>query len=240
MRKEGIAPLEPLPAHEIATLHKFYCERQGAASGRVYASLADYFEAARADNVQRPRGVQATGQSDCAITRVLLQDYFVDIAAAYLGIDRSRIIAQANMDALIRLDQPNPGVRGYDDALELHRDIDNYRFVKMFVYLTDCGLEFGHHQIYLQSHRYTPFALGSIARYSHAEVEHAIPQARLHNVEGKAGFAFAENTYAFHRGTKPLKGDRLILNLQYMEDNFIDYFKTAFRVPASTQQRQAA
>lgn len=232
LRNEGFAELKPLAATDVAALRSFFSARSGAALGQRFADLSEYFAHMRQQNVQRPPGVAATGQADCAITQILFRNELIQLATAFLGIDRSRLVVSANMDALIRLDQPKARPGGYDDALELHRDIDNYRFFKIFVYLTDCALNAGHHQVYLQSHRHTPFALGPIARYSHQEVEQAIPSARLKNVEGKAGYAFAENTYAFHRGTPPLTDDRLILNLQYMEDNFLDYYPTAFRVPA--------
>lgn len=239
LRADGIAPLEPLGENRVAALRRFFCDRIGDADGCAYADLDDYFERSRDRKIQRPKGVIATGQSDCAITRFLFEDVYVDLAAEFLGIDRSRLIAAGSMDTLIRLDEPRERISGYDDALEFHRDIDSYRFVKMFVYLTDCAVNGGHHEIYLQSHRHTPAVLGPIARYTDQEIEKAIPQARIHRVEGKAGYAFAENTYAFHRGTKPLTGDRLILNLQYMEDTFLDYYKTAFRVPARARQAAA-
>ena len=237
---QGMAELEPLPPFQVASLRSHFCARMGEVHGKSFAKLEDYFDQARADRSQRPPGVWATGHPDCPITQVLCQERFVELATQFLGIDPSRLVVAANMDALIRLDQPKITVSGYDDALELHRDLDSYRFVKIFAYLTDCSINGGHHQIYLKSHRFTPFELGPISRYGHAEVEKAIPEARLHNVEGEAGFVFAENTYAFHRGTKPLTGDRLILNLLFMEDSFMSYHDKAFRVPVAASKAVAA
>jgi len=240
LRAQGFAELAPMEPIQVESLRRFFCNHVGDTHRRAFADLSDYFERSRERNIQRPPGVVATGSSDCAITQVLFDDYYIDIAAAFMGLDRSRLVASGSMDALIRLDTPIARIGGYDDALELHRDIDSYRFVKMFVYLTDCPLNRGHHEVFLQSHRYTPFALGPIARYTKTEVERAIPEARYHTVEGRAGYAFVENTYAFHRGTKPLTGDRLILNLMYMEDIFLDYYKTAFRIPARARQALSA
>lgn len=240
LHDQGMAELEALSPFQVANLRSHFRARMEEVHGKSFSELEDYFEQARANQSQRPPGVWATGRPDCPITQVLCQDRFVELATQFLGIDRSRLVVAANMDALIRLDQPKVAAGGYDDALELHRDLDSYRFVKIFAYLTDCSINGGHHQIYLKSHRFTPFQLGPISRYSHTEVENAIPEARLYNVEGKAGYVFAENTYAFHRGTKPLTGDRLILNLLFMEDSFMSYHDKAFRVPVATSKAAAA
>ena len=159
LRTRGFAELAPMEAKQVESMHRFFCIQVGDADGRAYPDTADYFERSRERKIQRPPGVVATGRRDCAITQVLFDDYYIDVAAAFLGLDRSRIVASGSMDALIRLETPTARVGGYDDALELHRDIDSYRFVKMFIYLTDCPINKGHHEVYLHSHRYTPFAL---------------------------------------------------------------------------------
>lgn len=228
----GFSEMDRVDPAQVERLRTFFCERTDLGAGRTYEALSAYFDHYRTEGVQRPRGLLATGADDCEISRMALREDYVALAAEFLGIDRSRIVTSASIDALIRLEQPRAKPAKYDDALEFHRDIDSYRFVKMFVYLTECERNGGHHEVYLHSHRHTPIRLGPIARYTNVEIEETIPEARLHCVEGPAGYAFAENTYALHRGTKPQTGDRLILNLQYMEDTFQRHFSTSFPVSA--------
>lgn len=241
LAQSGFAALDPLPASAVQELRDYFCRNVDAGAGRAYATLGDYFDHYRGEGIQRPRGILATGNDDCPITRIAMSDQFVDLAAEFLGIERRKLVSVASIDALIRLDRPrNASTVGYDDALEFHRDIDAFRFVKMFVFLTDVTRDSGHHEVYLGSHRSTPLALGPIVRFSNADIEAAIPQAKLYHVEGSAGYAYAENTFAFHRGTKPLLGDRLILNLEYMEDGFRGRYPGAFGLDVPHAMIEAA
>lgn len=241
LAQSGFVALDPLPAAAVEELRDHFCRNVDAGEGRSYATLGDYFDQYRREGIQRPRGILATGKDDCPITRIASSDQFVDLAAEFLGIEKRKLVSVASMDALIRLDRPrNASTVGYDDALEFHRDIDAFRFVKMFVFLTDVTRDSGHHEVYLGSHRRTPLALGPIVRFSNADIEAAIPQAKLHHVEGPAGYAYAENTFAFHRGTKPLLGDRLILNLEYMEDGFRGRYPGSFELGRQHATLEAA
>lgn len=226
----GFAELAPLPDDRVEALKSHFCRNVDLAQGRDYRDLATYLDHYRAERIQRPRGLLATGRSDCPITQVALTDRFVELAAEFLHLDKTRMVAAASIDALVSFEQPRKVIGGYDDALAWHRDIDSYRFLKIFAFLTDVEIDGGHHEVYLQSHNSMPIRLGPISRYSNEEIEAAIGTARLHKVKGPAGYTFAENTFGFHRGTRPIKGDRLILNLQYMEDTFRVRYPEAFDV----------
>ena len=226
----GFTELAPLPDAQVETLKRHFCRSVDAAQGRTYPDLPAYLDHYRAERVQRPRGLLATGRNDCPITQIALSDRFVELAAEFLDLDKTRMVAAASIDALVRFDQPRKVIGGYDDALAWHRDIDSYRFLKINAILTDVEIDGGHHEVYLQSQISAPIRLGPIARYSNEEIEAAIGTARLHKVKGPAGYTFAENTFGFHRGTRPVKGDRLILNLQYMEDTFRVRYPEAFDV----------
>lgn len=230
LSERGFVELPLLPLERVAALKAYFCRHADAGKGRTFSDIDGYFDHYRTERIQRPAGLIATGRADCPLTQAALSDHFVNLAAEFLGLDKRHMVASASIDALIRLDQPRIVDRGYDDALEFHRDVDNFRFVKMFVFLTDVGRDGGHHEVYFHSHGRTPISLGPIARYTNEEISRAISDAQLHYVEGPAGYAFAENTFAFHRGTKPVKGDRLILNLRYMRDGFRARYPEAFGV----------
>jgi len=82
--------------------------------------------------------------------------------------------------------------------------------VKVFVYLTDTAEGDGQHEMFRKSHLKTPLALVPIRRYERAEILAAMPGLELRKICGPAGFTFIENTFTFHRGTKPTRNDRLI------------------------------
>lgn len=225
----AFSELDRRPSAETQHLTAHFLTRMAAQCGQEFASLQDYFEYCRSQRVQRPAGVIATGRADCPISTILRHPDLVRLVETYLGLPANRVAAFANIDALIRLDQ-HPIQSGYDNALNLHRDIDGYRFLKVFVYLTECRRGEGHHEVYLRSHRHYPWRLGPIARYDAEAVVASIPAAQLKQVEGPAGYTFAENTFAFHRGTVPQSGDRLICNLIYVEDTFMKLHPSSFRL----------
>lgn len=227
LRASGFCELPPRSSAEVSALIALFLSGVGEKSGGRFDSLEGYFRHARAAGSQRPAGVFTSGHD---VLMDLLRDRsLVALAAGYLGLPASRLIGNANMDPLIRIDGGAPST-GYDNALRFHRDVDSYRFVKMFVYLTDCRQGDGHHEIYLGSHLHHPVLLGPIQRYQPSEIERLIPSARLHRVEGSAGYMFAEDTFAFHRGTVPTGKDRLICNLQYMDDELAAFNGPSYRV----------
>ena len=79
---------------------------------------------------------------------------------------------------------------------QLHRDFDDYRFLCLFVYLTDIDLNNGPHIFYPRTH------LG----------------LNLYNptpIVGKAGTAILADTYALHHGAPLVEGQRCLLWWRY-------------------------
>jgi Phytanoyl-CoA dioxygenase (PhyH) len=99
----------------------------------------------------------------------------------------------------------------FDDIY--HRDADDLRFVKMFVYLTDTTPRSGAHRFVLGSHTDQRFARrGAI---SEGEVEGAYAPEQMLTVTGKAGTAFLEDTWGIHRALLATEGRRLIFSATY-------------------------
>jgi len=105
---------------------------------------------------------------------------------------------------------PHPGEAR--DAELFHRDVDDWRFIKLFVYLTDVDDESGPHAYVPGSHR-SP-KLRDIRRYTDEEVEAAYPGETM-IIRGKAGDAFLENTQGLHRGIPPRSKLRLLYQVLY-------------------------
>ena len=229
----GQTEITPANDEQIAALRQYFYTNVDAGAGRVYPDLAAYFDHHRGERNQRPPALFATGKADCPITRFALNDELVEIASRYMGVPKDKMHCLSFLDSLIRLEaEPNKNMGKYDFGLEFHRDVDGYRFLKMFVYLTDCFEGDGHHEYYLTTHGKTPAVVAPIVRYSNTEVEAAIPGIQRKIIQGNAGFGFAEDTFGFHRGTKPKNNDRLILNIQFMDSAFPELFPGTFPVIA--------
>jgi hypothetical protein len=98
-------------------------------------------------------------------------------------------------------------------AEKFHRDVDDWRFIKLFLYLTDVDETAGPHMYVPGSHKIN--TLTEIRRYTDEEVAWAFGQEKLKRFTGAAGTAFLENTYGFHRGVPPTRKPRLIFQVLY-------------------------
>ncbi|MCH2110857.1 MAG: hypothetical protein MK135_16180, partial [Polyangiaceae bacterium] len=99
------------------------------------------------------------------------------------------------------------------DAELFHRDVDDWKFVKAFFYLTDVGQLDG-------PHTYVPGSFRSnkllrIRRYQDQEITDVFGENSPRSFEGKAGTFFLEDTFGFHKGGRPVANDRLLFQVQY-------------------------
>ena len=100
-----------------------------------------------------------------------------------------------------------------EQAQLFHRDVDDYRFCKLFVYLTDVAMEDGPH-VFVQN---SPASntLTKIRRYADKEIEAAFGKENIKYFTAPKGSMFLVNTYGFHKGYLPKSNNRLLLQVQY-------------------------
>lgn len=94
-----------------------------------------------------------------------------------------------------------------------HRDADDWRFIKVFVYLTDVDESAGPH-VYVQGTHLEACGL-RLKDYSDEEIVNTYGGARIISVTGPAGTAFTVNTHGIHKGMLPSGRPRLLLQIQY-------------------------
>ncbi|WP_332818463.1 phytanoyl-CoA dioxygenase family protein [Sphingopyxis sp.] len=112
-----------------------------------------------------------------------------------------------------------PG-RGKPEHGEMfHRDVDDLRFAKLFVYLTDVTSTSGPHMFVKGSHRSEK--LSERIRYSDDSVEENFPKQDILKLTGSAGTMFLENTFGLHRGVPPSDEPRLIFQVLYSFEEYI-------------------
>jgi hypothetical protein len=125
----------------------------------------------------------------------------------------------------------------------VHRDLDDFRFLAVFIYLTDVGPEDGPTQMIRRSHRYdlsyryveqynaqiAPGAAGAPATVSPTQLfPPESGNARRLNIDfarlfpgleeeftGPAGTAVIADTFGLHHGTMPKERDRLVCWIRY-------------------------
>lgn len=106
-----------------------------------------------------------------------------------------------------------PGHSEAEQAEKFHRDVDDWKFLKLFIYLTDVDEDSGPH-VYVQksskSNRRLP-----IKRYTDLEIENIFGQDNVIQFLAKKGEGFLEDTFGFHKGQLAKSKKRLLLQIQY-------------------------
>jgi hypothetical protein len=217
--RTGFAVLPARSKVEVDQLIDHFVRTQSKVDTHEYRSLGEYFDHWRLSRVLRPSGVNATGDENCPITQLARDPLITHLVLQYLNLPAKAVRVQATIDALIRIEGQKVLLNEYDGAVEFHRDIDSWKWVKVFVYLTKTEEGDGHHEMFPGSHLRTPLSLAPIRRYRQTEIAAAMPELRVAKIFGPSGYSFVENTFTFHRGTEPARNDRLMLTITYLDDS---------------------
>ena len=102
---------------------------------------------------------------------------------------------------------------GPQQAERFHRDVDDWRFVKLFVYLTDVTMDSGPHKYVL--HSSSQDVLTDIRRFEDDEVACAFGEENIRTMTSKAGEGFLEDTRGIHKGQPVQSGHRLVFQVVY-------------------------
>ena len=109
-------------------------------------------------------------------------------------------------------------------AQVFHYDLDDYRFIKFFFYLTDVDMSSGAHTYIRGTHNGKKFLHQLIstrcADIDDEKIIECYDAQNVVNVCGQAGFGFVENPLCFHRGTRPTEKPRLMLQLEYTINDY--------------------
>lgn len=106
-----------------------------------------------------------------------------------------------------------PAAATRTETQRFHRDLDDWRFLKLFIYLTDVDEESGPHVYVLGSHKTAARMRAEV--YERAALEERYGRQSLVTVTGARGTAFLAATHGIHMGAPPISRPRLILQAQY-------------------------
>lgn len=199
LRRDGIAMLSPVEVSKID-------------------EIAAYF---RGQPVQLPDGTEAPLEPEAnapmaayALHRIVECPGLLDLlnASPLLRIASDYLGCTPTLSSLgVRWSFPNSGTLVRTQSF--HRDIDDWRFLKLFIYLTDVDEDSGPHSYVRTSHA---SSFGWRARaYAEGELKRRFGPDKIATITGPRGTAFVADTIGVHRGLPPTTRPRLVLQAQY-------------------------
>lgn len=202
--RHGYVPLPPpLENHQIADIHRYLADKP--------LSARRGHNGARFLREKRPAAVEIADydlQDVVAAPHIMAlanRPIFLRLASGYIG-------CKPTLSSLVlRWSFPRQG-EGHG-VQAFHRDGDDWRHVKIFVYLTDVDELAGPH-VYVKG-THTDRASLRLRAYSDGEIAERYARDDIVTVTGPAGFGFAGDTSGIHKGTIPDQRARLMLQVQY-------------------------
>lgn len=147
---------------------------------------------------------------------LICNEFLVDIAASYLECEP--IFTQVS--AWWSLPSTDASLDDYSEAAQMfHYDMDEPKFVKFFIYLTNVSEYDGPFSLVSRTHLDKP--IWEDRRYSEHELLeiHRLADSEV-RFTGKAGSLVVADTAAFHRGTPVAKGPRLVIQPVFAVSRF--------------------
>lgn len=151
--------------------------------------------------------------SECPAIRRLVDDPLIaELARSYIGANAKYL--STHMWWSYANDVSDKDRNEY--AQQYHFDLDDYRFMKFFFYLTDVDLDSGPHTYMRGTHGAKKMKdLFPMRRFTDREVHDQWGADREVKVEGPAGSGFIVDTFGIHKGTPPRTRDRLVIELEW-------------------------
>jgi hypothetical protein len=199
-----------LTKEQVSSLETFarqvHCVPVGQSNGRSSGPLL--YDSA---NPVAPKyDIPPTSLLKNALAQELVADTsLMGIAQAYLG-------AKPCVDSVAMWWSTSHGNSPSSEAAQLyHFDMDRLRFIKFFFYLTDVTSETGPHCYVRGSHRQKPSDLFKIRRFRDEEIAPRYSADAAVELTGVAGTALAVDTSGFHKGKHLVRGERLIMEVEF-------------------------
>jgi hypothetical protein len=215
VRADGIADGLRLSEETVAKVISFAARAPCYANGEPHRRL-DRSPLGRLMPVDAVIGDYLDGIANCDVIRRLWQDPgILAIAGASLGT-RPRPL-RARLWWSFPADLATPDMRALHSQDNFHFDLDNWRAIKFFFYMTDVGPENGPHIYVRKGHRNRPMRdqLSPFRSQSSQQIYAKYGRDNLAVILGPAGTGFVEDPYGFHTGTAVTGAPRLMLDIEY-------------------------
>jgi hypothetical protein len=201
LRRDGIARLAPLAGPEqIEAMVDYFRARPVIVDRKTVRPLASLSSDVAVAEYDLDTVLGCPG-----LLQMVNAPEILDLAEGYLGCRPTL----SSLGVRWTFPVPLPPAR----FQEFHRDIDDWRFIKLLVYLTPVTEAAGPHEYVLGSH------LGSFGprakAYGRRELVARYGASNVVAVLGEPGTAFVGDTIGIHRGGTPVSEPRLLLLAQY-------------------------
>lgn len=128
-----------------------------------------------------------------------------------LGVAKEYLGCQPTISGL-RIDWSCPA-SGAGYVQRFHRDYDDWKIVKLFIYLSDVDDSSGPHEFVATSHKHS--GQFRAIPYKQEDLEQKYGRDKLVRVVGPRGTSFMVDTWGIHKGNVPVTGNRMMLQIQY-------------------------
>lgn len=170
---------------------------------------------------------------DPTVEKLIVDNTLREIASRYLN-------TKPILDAVTMWWSSPFGKKGTSQSAQMyHFDMDRFKFIKFFFYLTDVHTDNGPHCYIQSSHLRIPKKVRKDRRMSDEELKQYYSAERFKEFTGKKGTILAVDTRGLHKG-KPLVSDnRLLLQIQFSNSLFgTTYQRTPIKVTSSEDREK--
>lgn len=166
------------------------------------------------------------GSYDCdscaAVFKLINDPGILSIAARFLGTDPLYIASDLMWSFPVEATQ----FEQLKMAQVFHYDLDDYRAIKFFFYLTDVDETSGPHVTIRGTQKHKRFIHQLLGQRCASITDEKLVQTygieNVKTIVGQAGFGFAEDPCCFHKGSLPIEKSRLLLQIEYAATNYGD------------------
>lgn len=148
---------------------------------------------------------------------LIMDPVLINIAGTYLG-------ANPIFDFAAMWWSTDSKTKNEDAAQEYHFDLDRPKWLKIFIYLTDVNKDNGPHCYISGTHKVgnkpQEILNRGYVRVADKELKKHYPKNSFKEVIGPAGTIVFGDTGCWHKGKPIVKGERLILQLEYTSSLF--------------------
>lgn len=159
--------------------------------------------------------------SECIAMQQLIHDpKLKEIATKYLG--KKPVLVRGQMGWTFVGSKQAYALKGEIGipTIKFHYDVDDYRALKFFFYLTDVDFFSGFHRCVAGSHKRRKLLHYIWRSQSDQAIVDFYGVENIIDICGAAGFGFAEDPFCFHRGSPPVTTPRLMIQLEFARHDY--------------------
>ena len=173
-------------------------------------------------NLDKPKSTTFRYKSENILNIEEIQDIVFD--KNLISIVMTYLKCQPILDIVTAWWSFNSKEPDINSAQKWHFDLDRTKWLKIFIFLKDCTLENGAHSYIKGSHKPNgiPFKLRSklYSRLEDNEIKNIFKKEDIIDVIANKGDILIEDTKGLHKGNRVLRGNRLLVQLQFSSNLF--------------------